>query len=109
MLDGFNYAKARNEGIEVTTNYQAGKNFKAYGNIAFANQQATDLVSNQFLFTADDVAFIANHYIYTDHNQTITASAGLTYLWQGTRFSYRYDLRQRTAQRGIQLGPRPCL
>ena len=36
---------------------------------------------------AAEIAFIADHYIYTDHNQTITASAGLTYLWQGTRFS----------------------
>ena len=86
VLDGFNYAKARNEGIEIKTNYAAG-NFKAYGNIAFANQQATDLVSNQFLFAPDELAFIADHYIYTDHSQTITASAGLTYLWQGTRFS----------------------
>jgi outer membrane receptor protein involved in Fe transport len=86
VLDGFNYAKARNEGIELKANYAEG-NFKAYGNIAFANQQATDLVSNQFLFDPVRLAFIADHYIYTDHNQTITASAGLTYLWQGTRFS----------------------
>ena len=86
VLDGFNYAKGRNEGIEVKTTYAAG-NFKAYGNIAFANQQATDLVSNQFLFSPADIAYIGDHYIYTDHSQTITASAGLTYLWQATRFS----------------------
>jgi outer membrane receptor protein involved in Fe transport len=86
VLDGFNYAKGRNEGIEVKTTYAAG-NFNAYGNIAFANQQATDLVSNQFLFSPADIAYIGDHYIYTDHSQTITASAGLTYLWQATRFS----------------------
>ena len=57
-------------------------NFRAYGNIAFAQQKGTDIVSNQFLFAADEIAFIADHYIYTDHSQTITASAGLTYLWQ---------------------------
>ena len=32
---------------------------------------------------AADIAYIGDHYIYTDHNQTITASAGLTYLWLG--------------------------
>ena len=86
VLDGFNYAKAFNQGIETKANYQVG-NFKAYGNIAFAEQKATDIVSNQFLFSPDELAFIANNYIYTDHSQTITASTGFSYLWQGTRFS----------------------
>jgi outer membrane receptor protein involved in Fe transport len=86
VLDGFNYAKARNEGIEIKASYVV-KNFTTYGNIAFAQQKGTDIVSNQFLFSPDDIAFIADHYIYTDHSQTITASAGLTYLWQETRFS----------------------
>jgi outer membrane receptor protein involved in Fe transport len=86
VLDGFNYAKAFNQGIEIKANYQAG-NFKTYGNIAFAQQKGTDIVSNQFLFAPDEIAYIADHYIYTDHSQTITASAGATYLWQGTRFS----------------------
>ena len=78
--------KAFNQGIETKTNYQVG-NFKAYGNIAFAEQKATDIVSNQFLFSPDELALIANNYIYTDHSQTITASTGFSYLWQGTRFS----------------------
>ena len=29
----------------------------------------------------------ANHYIYTDHAQVLTGSAGMSYLWMGTRFS----------------------
>ncbi len=80
VLDGFNYAKAFNDGIEVTATYQQG-GFKAYGNIAVAEQKATDLVSNQFLFDPDEFAFIANHYIYTDHAQLVTASAGVSYQW----------------------------
>ena len=86
VLDGFNYERARNEGIELKANYQSG-NFRAYGNIAVAQQKGTDIVSNQFLFGADEFAFIADHYIYTDHSQTVTASAGASYLWEGTRFS----------------------
>ncbi len=33
------------------------------------------------------LAFIATHYIYTDHAQILTGSAGASYLWNGTRFS----------------------
>jgi outer membrane receptor protein involved in Fe transport len=86
VLSGFNYAHAYNEGVELTTKYQAG-NFKAYSNVAWGVQKATDIVSNQFLFSPDDLAYIANHYIYTDHAQTWTGSAGMSYLWNGTRFT----------------------
>ena len=55
------------------------------------------MVSNQYLFDnvtplADlggltEFQYINTHWIYTDHNQFVTASAGLSYLWNGTRFS----------------------
>ena len=86
VLDGFNYAKAFNDGIEVKATYEQD-GFKAYGNIAVAEQKATDLVSNQFLFDPAEFAFIANHYIFTDHAQLVTASAGVSYLWDGTLFT----------------------
>jgi outer membrane receptor protein involved in Fe transport len=87
VLDGFNYAKAYNEGIEFKADYNVG-NLRAYGNIAIAQQKGTNIVSNQFLIDPNDLAYIANHYIFTDHSQTVTASAGISYLlWQQTRFS----------------------
>jgi outer membrane receptor protein involved in Fe transport len=86
VLTAFNYDRAQNMGLELKSSYTNG-NFKIYGNLAWAKQIATNIVSNQFLFGADEIAFIANHYIYTDHAQTLTASAGASYLWNGTRFS----------------------
>jgi outer membrane receptor protein involved in Fe transport len=87
VLDGFNYAKAYNKGIEFSAQYTTG-NLRAYGNVAFAVQKGTDIVSNQYLIGADDLAYIADHYIFTDHAQAITASAGISYLWQQhTRFT----------------------
>ena len=86
VLSGFNYERGTNEGLEVKANYVNG-NFRAYGNIALAKQVATNVVSNQYLFDADDLAYIASHYVYTDHAQLLTASAGASYLWSGTRFS----------------------
>ena len=86
VLTAFNYAQGYNQGLEFKLNYEQG-DFRAYGNLALAKQMATNVVSNQYLFDPDELAFIATHYIYTDHSQTLTASAGASYLWQGTRFS----------------------
>jgi outer membrane receptor protein involved in Fe transport len=86
VLSGFNYDRANNLGLELKTTYANG-NFRIYGNLAWARQLGTDIVSNQYLFAQDRLDFIASHYIYTDHSQVLTASAGASYLWNGTRFS----------------------
>jgi outer membrane receptor protein involved in Fe transport len=86
VLTAFNYAKGENEGVEFKATYKNG-NFNAYGNIAIAKQIATTVVSNQFLFDPDELAFINSHYVYTDHAQIVSGSAGASYLWNGTRFS----------------------
>ncbi|SHL76769.1 Outer membrane receptor proteins, mostly Fe transport [Bradyrhizobium lablabi] len=86
VLSGFNYDRANNAGVELKASYTNG-NFRMYGNLAWARQLGTDIVSNQYLFDPDRLAYIATHYIYTDHSQTLTASAGASYLWNGTRFS----------------------
>jgi outer membrane receptor protein involved in Fe transport len=86
VLNAFNYEKAVNYGVELSASYSAG-NFKAYGNLAWARQLATNIVSNQYLFGADELAYIATHYVATDHAQIWTGSAGVSYLWDGTRYS----------------------
>ncbi len=86
VLTGFNYQRGTNEGVELKATYGNG-NFRVYGNLAWATQIGTNIVSNQFLFSPDQLAFIANHYIFTDHAQQLTASAGASYLWDGMRFS----------------------
>jgi outer membrane receptor protein involved in Fe transport len=86
VLSGFNYERGENLGVEGKIVITDG-NFRAYGNLAWARQLATDIVSNQFLFTPADLAFIAQNWIYTDHTQIWTASSGASYLWNGTRVS----------------------
>jgi outer membrane receptor protein involved in Fe transport len=86
VLSGFNYDRANNIGLEFKTSYTNG-NFRIYGNVGWAQQQGTDVVSNQYLFDPVRLGFIANNYIFTDHTQILTASAGASYLWDGTRFS----------------------
>jgi hypothetical protein len=86
VLSGFNYDRGKNIGVELSSTYTNG-NFKAYANLAAAKQMGTDIVSNQFLFDPDRLAFIANNFIFTDHTQLLTGSAGASYLWNGTRFT----------------------
>jgi outer membrane receptor protein involved in Fe transport/opacity protein-like surface antigen len=86
VLNGFNYDRGQNLGVELKANYTNG-NFRAYANWAWARQKATNIVSNQYLFGPDEIAYIANHYVYTDHAQVWTGSAGMSYLWNGTRYS----------------------
>jgi outer membrane receptor protein involved in Fe transport len=85
ILSGFNYETGYNSGVELSAIYKNG-NFSAYGNIAWARQVAKNVVSNQYLFGNDELAYIANNYIYTDHAQMWTASAGASYLWDNTKF-----------------------
>jgi outer membrane receptor protein involved in Fe transport len=86
VTSGFNYEKAYNEGVELSAKYRNG-DFRAYANVAWAIQKGTNIVSNQFLFGQDELDFIAANYIFTDHTQIWTGSAGVSYLWWGTQFS----------------------
>ena len=103
VLTGFNYDQGFNKGVELTAKYKYG-NLTTYANLAWAQQMATKVVSNQFLFGPDELAYIATHYIYTDHAQTWTGSAGVSYLWNGTRLStdviYGSGLRNEFANTG---------
>ena len=78
ILTPFNYAKGYARGVEFTANYVRGP-FSVYGNLAISKAQGQDIVSSQFNFDPADLAYIANHYIYLDHNQTVTGSAGASY------------------------------
>ena len=91
VLDAFNYARGYNEGIEFKAKWTSG-NFQAYGNVAVAQQRANDPVSNQFLFGntpldslggLTELQYLQSHFVYTDHNQFVTASAGAIYSFCG--------------------------
>ncbi len=86
FLTPFNYQRAYTLGIELTTTLVLG-NFSAYGNLAAGQQQAKGIASAQSLFSAEDYAYIQNHYIVTDHSQLVTASSGMSFLWRNTRAS----------------------
>jgi opacity protein-like surface antigen len=86
VLNGFNYEQAQNVGVELKALYTNG-NFRAYANWAWANQKARNIITNQYLFDPGHIAYAESNWVYTDHSQVYSASGGVSYLWNGTRFS----------------------
>jgi len=78
ILTPFNYEKGLVKGAELTLNYDV-ENWSFYGNFAAAKALGKKIVSGQFNFAPEELAFIAQHYIHLDHDQTYTASAGIAY------------------------------
>ncbi len=80
----FNYAKGNVYGLEWTNSYDHD-GFSAYGNLALSRAEGTEIDSQQFQFDPTELAYIKHHWIYMDHNQAVTASAGISYTWESTR------------------------
>jgi len=92
VLNAFNYEKGINEGVEFSAKFHSSY-LEAYFNYAYARQKATHIVSNQFLFDnmtpnpalggQTEFDYIATHWIFTDHAQIQTASAGAAFRFCG--------------------------
>ncbi|MFL5296442.1 MAG: TonB-dependent receptor [Phenylobacterium sp.] len=78
ILTPFNYREGYAKGVEFSANYTQGP-LTAYANVAFSEAKGKDIVSSQFNFDPADLAYIHQHFIFLDHDQTVTASAGGTY------------------------------
>jgi outer membrane receptor protein involved in Fe transport len=89
ILTPFNYAYGKQYGAEITANYTL-EGFSAYLNLAYQSAKGKNIDSAQFNFGADDLAYIAQHYIHLDHEQEFTASGGVSYLWNHTTFSANF-------------------
>jgi len=75
IFSPFNYRFGRAYGIEGTASYHNGP-LATYANVAYGQEKGKDIVSSQFFFGADELAFIHNKAIYTDHDQAWTISGG---------------------------------
>ncbi len=101
----FNYRYGDVYGVEGTATYVNG-GFEAYANAAYSVAKGEKIDSSQFLFDPDEFAYIQNHKVFLDHDQTATISAGVSYLYKpsGTRvytdFLFGSGLRDGFANRG---------
>jgi outer membrane receptor protein involved in Fe transport len=78
LFTPFNYQKGWVKGVELTLSYDID-NWSFYGNFSASQELAKNIISSQFNFSPDDLAYIATNAIHTDHDQTYTSSAGIKY------------------------------
>jgi outer membrane receptor for ferrienterochelin and colicins len=109
ILTPFNYRDGLAYGIEASLNYSNGP-LQAYLNISGQKAQGRDIVSSQFNFQPAELAYIHSNYIYLDHDQRYTGSAGFSYLIHGVRLGgdliYGSGLRKEgDVPNGGELGP----
>ena len=86
ILTPFNYAKGYAEGVEVATTFAEGA-WSGYLNLGIAVAKGKNIISGQSLFGVDELAYIADNYIYLDHDQRYSLSGGLSYRFGGSRLS----------------------
>jgi outer membrane receptor protein involved in Fe transport len=75
-----NAAKGLVRGVEFTVSYEKD-GFAAWGNVARSQATAEGIISGQWQFTPDEVAYMQSHWYHLDHDQNWTASAGGSYKW----------------------------
>ena len=79
----FNYKYGWVGGAEFTANYNAGP-LSAYFNFSYTKAMGKDVMTSQYNFSPVDLAYIANNYIYLDHDQKYTSSGGVSYALSDT-------------------------
>lgn len=89
IQSSFNYKRGRIYGGEFTTNYDHGP-FSLYGNAAWSWARGVHWSSSQFLFDPAEYAFVNKHWVFLDHDQRWTATAGGAYTWQDWRLSTEF-------------------
>ena len=80
ILSSFNYKRGEIYGGELTANYDQGP-FSAYLNAGYEWARGTNVSPAQFLFDPDEFAYIKKNWVFLDHDQRFTGSAGISYTW----------------------------
>ncbi|HEY1935830.1 MAG TPA: TonB-dependent receptor [Acetobacteraceae bacterium] len=78
ILTVFNYAQGMQEGAELSVSYDRGP-WAVYGNLTRSRAMGKDIVSAQFNFTPQELAYISDNWIHLDHDQAWNGSAGVAY------------------------------
>jgi outer membrane receptor for ferrienterochelin and colicin len=86
ILSPFNYDRGYAKGLELSAVYNQ-KNWGGFLNVTTQKAEGTNITSGQSLFGPDELAYIANHYIHVDHDQTVTVSGGAHYHWGDSQIS----------------------
>ena len=76
----FNYRTGRIRGLEFSATFAEGP-FSAWSNLTVSEAEGSGIVSNQFYFSAAELAFVDSRAVRLQHDQTYTVSGGASYHW----------------------------
>ncbi|HJU27492.1 MAG TPA: TonB-dependent receptor, partial [Rhodanobacteraceae bacterium] len=98
VFSPFNYARGRVRGVEFSANYDDGP-LSAYFNLAQSRAMGKGIISGQYNFDEDELAYIGSHWVHLDHDQKLAASGGVSYAIDaatraGADFLYGSGLRR---------------
>ncbi|WP_207539789.1 TonB-dependent receptor [Sabulicella rubraurantiaca] len=83
----FNYRQGRSTGIEFTGQWR-GERLDLYANLTISRASGRDIRTSQFNFEPEELDYVRNKWVRTDHDQLLTASAGAVWrAWEGGRIS----------------------
>lgn len=86
VYSAFNFAQGRIYGLDLSATYK-DKALSGYLNLGFSHARARQIETGQFNFDAAEQDYINSHWVHLDHEQSLSASAGLGY-----RFANGYAL-----------------
>ena len=87
IFSPYNYRQGRVYGVELTTSYRDGP-WLAYANLTLSRSTGRGLVSNQYFWSAAELAQVESKFVRTDHDQLVTGSAGVSWRgWEGGTLS----------------------
>jgi outer membrane receptor protein involved in Fe transport len=78
IFSAFNYEQGKIYGLELSASYKDAR-WSAYTNVGLTAARGKGVETGQFNFAQDELDFIATHWVHLDHEQKLTASAGVSY------------------------------
>ncbi len=85
----FNYAQGMIYGVEWTASYRRDTT-SVWFNLANSTAMGRNIISSQYNFSPAELSYIANNWVHLDHDQTWTASSGVS--WFARDITWSADL-----------------
>ena len=86
ILSPFYYAEGRAKGLELSAIYNE-RPWGGFLNLTVQKAQGKNIITGQSLFDPVELGYIANHFVYLDHDQTWSLSGGMHYDFGDTHLS----------------------
>lgn len=78
IYSAFNFERGRIYGLELSASYK-DERLSGYANVSLSRAMGRGIETGQFNFDADELAYIAQNWVHLDHDQSVAASAGLSW------------------------------